>query len=48
MSKPKTVAVRLSKESYDAFKTMAEQEETNVSFVIRRALREYLEKYVAK
>lgn len=48
MSKSKTVALRLSEESYDAFKTLAEQEETTVSFIIRRALREYLENVVAK
>lgn len=48
MENSKTVALRLSEESHDAFKTMAEQEETTVSFIIRRALREYLEKYVAK
>lgn len=44
MSKSKTVALRLSEEAHDAFKALAEQEETTVSFVIRRALREYLEK----
>lgn len=43
MSKQKTIAVRLSEEQHEAFKTLAEQEQATVSFVIRRALREYLE-----
>lgn len=48
MENSKTVAIRLSEEQHDAFKTLAEQEQATVSFVIRRALREYLEKVVAK
>lgn len=48
MSKSKTVAIRLTEEAHEAFKALAEREESTVSFVIRRALREYLEKYVAK
>lgn len=48
MTKSKTVAIRLSEEQHDAFKKIAEQEQATVSFVIRRALREYLEKVVEK
>ena len=44
MTKEKTVAIRITEEAHNAFKTMAEQEQATVSFVIRRALREYLEK----
>lgn len=47
MSKQKTVAVRLSEEQYDAFKTLAEKEQATVSFIVRRALREYLEEKYA-
>lgn len=48
MENSKTVALRLSLEQYKAFKEMAEKNQSTVSYEIRKGLREYLEKVVAK
>lgn len=44
MKETKTISVILDKDFYEELKEVAKEEERNFSFIVRKALQEYLDK----